>query len=63
MPKIEVEESDLLKVRDALDGAGRFLVSRDEMNAAVHNSTNVRYSPLTSTVVAERERLDAMLEA
>jgi hypothetical protein len=63
MPKIEVEMSDLLKVRDALDGASRFLVSRDEMNAAVHNSTHTRFSPLTSTVVAERERLDAMLEA
>lgn len=61
--KIEVERSDLEKVQDALVAAHRFFVNRDTMNASVHLAENVRYSPLTSQVEAETERLTEILRA
>lgn len=59
--KIEVETSDLEKIGDALVAAHRFFLNRDTMNAAVHQAESVRYSPLTSTVEAEAERVAAIL--
>lgn len=56
MNKIEVEKSDLLKILDALEGAKDFHVLRDEMNAKLHKS-EVRYSPLTTTLINEHIRL------
>jgi hypothetical protein len=50
---------DLAKIRDALAAAERHHVARDESNAALHLG-EVRYSPLTSTLVAERERVDRL---
>ena len=61
MPKIEVEQSDLEKIQDALKGATTFFRRRDEMNAAVHQAETVRYSPLTSTTEAELDRVTALL--
>lgn len=61
MAKIEVETSDLEKIADALGAAHRFFLNRDTMNAAVHLAESVRYSPLTSTVEAEVERVAALL--
>lgn len=58
---INVDTSDLWKVRDALAAAEKHHVARDESNAALHLAPEARLSPLTSTLVAERERLDAIL--
>ena len=58
--KIEVYHSDLLKIFDAIAKARDFHVLRDEMNAKLHMS-ECRYSPLTSTLVAETERLTKIL--
>ena len=57
---MEVYRSDLLKIHDALQMAKDFHVLRDDMNAKLHMST-CRYSPLTSTLVAEDERLKRIL--
>ncbi len=55
-----IEESELYKVWDALGEATRFHILRDEMNAVLHKS-EVRYSPLTSTLIAEETRLGNLL--
>lgn len=60
--QIKVDVSDLQKVLDALTEAKVFLIKRDEMNAYVHLAKEVRYSPLTSLVVSEQERLIALID-
>jgi hypothetical protein len=52
----------MAKIRDALAAAERFFLSRDRSNAAVHLASSVRFSPLTTTVQAERERADRIME-
>jgi hypothetical protein len=63
MALVTVDTSDLEKVQDALIAAANFFVKRDEMNGSVHLAAQVRYSPLTSTVLAERDRVIALLLA
>ena len=58
---MNVHDSDLLKIRDALAAAEKFLVLRDEMNGSVHLAGQVRFSPLTSEVIAARERVDELV--
>jgi hypothetical protein len=53
---MEIDESDFLKIKDAIDQGVTFFVRRDEMNAAVHLG-EVRYSPLTSRFLAARDRM------
>lgn len=57
-----VARSDLEKVHDALVAAVRFHEFRDRMNAALHHAAEVRFSPLTSTLAAERDRVQVILE-
>jgi len=59
--KVEIDRSDLEKMYDALCGATEFHVKRDEMNAALHQAGQTRYSPLTSTLEAERDRAGALI--
>lgn len=62
--KVQVDSSDLLKIHDALGQAGLFFRRRDEMNAAIHSATQIRYSPITSTVEAAYDRLvNVLIEA
>ncbi len=56
-----VDVTDLEKIRDALAASLIFFQHRDEMNAEVHLAREVRYSPLTSRVAAELERLDTII--
>ncbi len=56
----DVAASDLEKICDALADACAFLRKRDEMNAHVHMAREVRYSPLTTTVMAATERLQTI---
>lgn len=56
-----VARSDLEKIYDALSQATDFFKSRDAMNASVHMAPTVRYSPLTSSCEAEKERLQQLL--
>lgn len=59
---MKIARSDFLKVLDALEAAALFFVARDEMNGAVHLAGNkIRYSPLTSTVLAQKERMATLL--
>ena len=60
--KIQIESSDLLKIRDALRNAYDFFQLRDRMNAQVHLAQNVHFSPLTSIVGAEWNRCVEILE-
>ena len=60
---VEVQESDLNKVYDALHLTGEFFKHRDVMNAQVHKAAETRYSPITSTVLAELDRVKALIEA
>lgn len=57
---IEVHRSDLGKVLDVLDKAVDFHHHRDMMNAALHLS-GVRYTPLTSELEANRQRVRDLL--
>lgn len=61
MPKVEVESSDLEKVLDVLERNSVFHHRRDEMNAEVHLSRDVRYSPITSETEAAKERVSKIL--
>lgn len=54
---MEVDKSDLLKIRDALQAATEHHIARDRANAKLHLAHEVRYSPLTSTLMAANERL------
>ncbi len=58
---IEIEHSDALKLLDALTLAKEFFVHRDEMNARLHAARKVRFAPLTSIVLAERQRLEDII--
>ena len=59
--EIQVDKSDLRKIRDVMVQAHAFMLRRDQMNAYVHMARECRQSPLTSQMGAEVERLDAML--
>lgn len=61
METIEVQRSDLEKVLDVLRKAEQHHVSRDESNAALHLAPATRLSPLTSSLQAERERVEKLL--
>lgn len=63
MSTIVVERSDLEKIFDALKAGLEFHRSRDQMNAQLHMAENVRYSPLTSVLEAERDRVSRILQA
>ncbi len=62
MNKVEVDTSDLRKIRDNLENNRDFHVARDTMNAELHLSDNIRYSPLTSETEATYERVENLLE-
>lgn len=57
---MEIERSDLEKVMDALDEARAFFELRDEMNSKIHLGVP-RYSPITSKIQAETDRLKMLL--
>lgn len=59
--KLSVTSSDLQKVHDTLRKACEHHVARDESNAALHLAAYTRYSPLTSELVASRDRIHAIL--
>lgn len=56
-----LERSEVKKVKDALALAWRFFKSRDEMNAQVHSASDTRYSPITSRMEAELQRVRGWL--
>ena len=60
--KIEIDSSDLLKIREALQRAYIFFQFRDKMNAEVHLAQNVHFSPITSLVGTEHTRCVNILE-
>jgi hypothetical protein len=59
--KIEVDPSDLQKLRDALALNVEFHKARDQMNGAAHSAREVRYSPITSETIAALDRVDVLL--
>lgn len=61
--KIEVERSDLEKTLDVLMAAARHHTARDDANAALHLAASTRFSPLTSNLLAECDRLKRLLPA
>lgn len=63
MSKVEVDTSDLYKLHDALGHAAAFHEHRDRMNATLHLANEPRFSPLTSEVMAARERVEAIIES
>lgn len=58
-----VHVSDLEKIHDVLLAAVHFHQHRDEMNGAVHLAQQVRYSPLTSQLQAELDRVKGLIES
>jgi len=58
---MEVDSTDLVKIKDVLQRASTFFRRRDEMNAEVHLAREVRYSPLTNEVSAALDRLTDIL--
>lgn len=58
---VEVHRSDLEKILDVLNITLRHHVARDEMNACLHLAQAARWSPLTSELMAERDRVAALL--
>lgn len=58
---VRVHKSDLEKLRVALYGAEKHLRSLNDMNAALHLADPV-YSPLTTTVMNARKRIDDLLD-
>ena len=58
---MEVQQADMEKVRDTLRDALAFFKARDEMNGAVHCAKQIRYSPLTTNIEAECERLEGII--
>ena len=58
---IDVDRSDLLKIRDALDACAAHHSKRDESNAAIHMAREVRYSPLTTTIAAALQRINELI--
>jgi hypothetical protein len=61
LKKIEVHISDLQKIADVLDTACVHHEARDASNAALHMS-QIRHSPLTSALLAERDRVNALID-
>jgi hypothetical protein len=59
----QIDPSDAAKILDVLRDNEEYHIKRDEMNAAIHRSTDrVRYSPITSETIAQRERLEALMK-
>jgi hypothetical protein len=58
---MNIENADAYKILDTLRSCEAFFRRRDEMNAEVHLARAIRYSPLTSQVEAQRERLERLL--
>ena len=57
---LQIEESELQKIYDVLEETTRFHILRDEMNSVLHEA-EVRYSPLTLTLINEETRLVNLL--
>lgn len=61
-PRMKIDQSDAAKILDNLRNNEEYHIKRDEMNAAVHLSTErVRYSPITTETINQRERLEALM--
>lgn len=59
---MQLDPSDAQKILDSLRDNEEYHIKRDEMNAAIHRSTErVRYSPITSETIAQRERLEVLM--
>ena len=58
---VYLSRSEVEKVKDALALAWRFFSHRDQMNAQVHSATETRYSPITSRIEAELQRVQGWL--
>lgn len=58
--KVQVELSDLQKIEDALSEAYTHHYHRDRMNATLHLAKEVRFSPLTSMLSSELDRVRAI---
>jgi hypothetical protein len=63
MALIQIDTSDLHKIGDALAAASAFFEYRDRMNGTVHLAAQTRFSPITSVVQAEMDRVRTLLEA
>ena len=63
MSTVAVDRSDLMKIQDALLDAEGFHRLRDQMNARTHLARETRYSPLTTTLTAARERVAQILSS
>jgi hypothetical protein len=61
VPRIEIDTSDLLKLYDTLQANLAYHRHRDTMNAAIHLGV-ARYSPITTSTEASRDRLAAILD-
>jgi hypothetical protein len=59
--RIEIDLSDLHRIKEALEQSLAFFNARDEMNAVVHLDA-VRYSPLTRKVAAELKQVNLILD-
>lgn len=59
--RIEVDVSDVQKAYDVLERAAQHHEARDDSNAALHLASQTRLSPLTSELMAARDRLSAVL--
>lgn len=58
---MDIHRSDVEKVLDAVMHAAEHHVYRDRMNGCLHLAKEVRFSPLTSELIAARERLEKLL--
>lgn len=58
---MDIHRSDVEKVLDAIAHATEHHVYRDRMNGCLHLAKEVRFSPLTSELIAARERLEKLL--
>lgn len=59
---MKIDGSDAAKILDVLRDNEEYHIKRDEMNAAIHRSTErVRYSPITTETINQRERLEALM--
>lgn len=58
----QIHESDLLKIRDALEANERFHSHRDLMNADLHLAKDCRFSPITTITTAAIQRIDDLLK-
>lgn len=60
---MNIHRSDAEKILDALTTAAEHHVYRDRMNGCLHLAKEARWSPLTSELIAARERLEKLLKA